>query len=302
MLKTSRLSKLSAVRGTVTRTSDVRPELLRGDFRCEKCGLTAAGIDQQFAYTKPTLCRNPRCLNTTSFKLDYESSTFADFQKCRVQETSGEIPAGSMPRSVDVVLRGEIVEKAKAGDTCVFTGSLVVIPDSGGLSRSGEAVTGSKKTGDTGSGVSGIKKFGVRELTYKTVFIATNVVSEEIFQAMQNGNSVRPEDMIGSSLNSGYVEDEASEGVRTKMRKQKTANCKLRTAVTLLVGATLPSSWHITPETLAPYLVCKAQQRTTPFSRRTCCVLQGRQKSTHCNTNFGRSYLDTRVTKPATCS
>lgn len=39
-----------------------------------------------------------------------------DWQRLRVQENADEIPPGSMPRSLDVVLRGEAVEKAKAGD------------------------------------------------------------------------------------------------------------------------------------------------------------------------------------------
>lgn len=34
-----------------------------------------------------------------------------------MQETSKEIPAGSLPRSLDVILRHDIVEKARAGDT-----------------------------------------------------------------------------------------------------------------------------------------------------------------------------------------
>lgn len=41
---------------------------------------------------------------------------FVDWQRLRVQENADEIPPGSMPRSLDVVLRGEAVEKAKAGD------------------------------------------------------------------------------------------------------------------------------------------------------------------------------------------
>lgn len=45
---------------------------------------------------------------------------FVDWQRLRVQENADEIPPGSMPRSLDVVLRGEAVEKAKAGDkVCV---------------------------------------------------------------------------------------------------------------------------------------------------------------------------------------
>lgn len=38
-----------------------------------------------------------------------------------MQETSKEIPAGSLPRSLDVILRHEIVEQARAGDTYDIT-------------------------------------------------------------------------------------------------------------------------------------------------------------------------------------
>ena len=38
-------------------------------------------------------------------------SRFVDWQRVRVQENSSEIPAGSMPRSMDVILRHEVVER-----------------------------------------------------------------------------------------------------------------------------------------------------------------------------------------------
>jgi DNA replication licensing factor MCM6 len=34
-----------------------------------------------------------------------------------------------MPRSIDVIMRGEIVDHAKPGDRTIFTGNLVVVPD-----------------------------------------------------------------------------------------------------------------------------------------------------------------------------
>jgi DNA replication licensing factor MCM6 len=46
-----------------------------------------------------------------------QESKFADWQRVRMQETSKEIPAGSLPRSLDVIVRHDIVEKARAGDT-----------------------------------------------------------------------------------------------------------------------------------------------------------------------------------------
>lgn len=54
---------------------------------------------------------------------------FTDWQKVRMQETSSEIPSGSMPRSLDVILRNEAVDKCKAGDNTLFCGTLIVIPD-----------------------------------------------------------------------------------------------------------------------------------------------------------------------------
>jgi DNA replication licensing factor MCM6 len=43
-----------------------------------------------------------------------------------------------MPRSIDVVLRNEIVDQAKPGDRCVFVGSLIVVPEVISLLKPGE--------------------------------------------------------------------------------------------------------------------------------------------------------------------
>lgn len=178
-LRTDRIGHLSAVSGTVTRTSEVRPELLIASFRCNKCGLLAQDIPQQYHYTRPTLCRNPRCKNTSpmQFVLETASSEFCDWQKLRVQENSDEIPPGSMPRSLDVILRNEMVERAKAGDKCVFCGSLVVLPDGSALARAGEAprALSSSNQSDNG-GVRGLAALGVKELTYRTCFVVSCVL------------------------------------------------------------------------------------------------------------------------------
>ena len=46
-----------------------------------------------------------------------------------------------MPRSIGVILRGEIVDMPKPGDKAVFTGKLVVVPDIVQLLKPGEKVT-----------------------------------------------------------------------------------------------------------------------------------------------------------------
>lgn len=83
--------------------------------------------------------------------------------------------------SLDVILRGEIVERAKAGDKCVFTGTFIVVPDVAQLGLPGvnaemirQAGGGGRAAGQLGSnmGVGGLKQLGVRDLTYKTAFLA----------------------------------------------------------------------------------------------------------------------------------
>lgn len=51
-MTTQKVGQLVAVSGTVTRTSEVRPELLVGTFRCNQCGVILRDIEQQFKYTE----------------------------------------------------------------------------------------------------------------------------------------------------------------------------------------------------------------------------------------------------------
>ena len=124
------------------------------------------------------------CGNRSAWQLQIDTSRFTDWQKVRIQENPSEIPTGSMPRSLDVILRGELVERAKAGDKCVFTGTFVVVPDVSQMGLPGgnkaemtrEARKGSRQAGGIDqTGVTGLKSLGVRDLSYKTAFLACMV-------------------------------------------------------------------------------------------------------------------------------
>ncbi len=62
-LRTSKLGQLAAFTGTVTRSSEVRPELLYGAFKCMECQGVTRGVPQQFKYSPPILCSNQTCGN-----------------------------------------------------------------------------------------------------------------------------------------------------------------------------------------------------------------------------------------------
>ena len=193
-LRTASIGKLLSISGTVTRTSEVRPELYLATFICEGCRTVIPNVEQTFRYTEPTQCPNLTCMNRQGWRLDIRQSTFVDWQKVRIQENSSEIPTGSMPRTMDVILRGEIVDRAKAGEKCVFTGTLIVVPDISQLGLPGvrpEALRDNRNTprgGDAGgSGVSGLKALGVRDLTYRMAFLAC-MVTPDISTPGQSAN------------------------------------------------------------------------------------------------------------------
>lgn len=54
-LRTEKIGTLMSISGTVTRTSEVRPELLSGSFICEVCAGFVDEIEQQFKYTEVRL-------------------------------------------------------------------------------------------------------------------------------------------------------------------------------------------------------------------------------------------------------
>ena len=115
-LTSQRVGTLIRITGQVVRTHPVHPELVSGVFTCADCQTVVSGVEQQFKYTQPSVCRNPVCNNRSRFVLDVAKSKFVDFQKVRIQEIQSELPRGSIPRSLEIILRAEAVESAQPGD------------------------------------------------------------------------------------------------------------------------------------------------------------------------------------------
>lgn len=181
-LTADKIGALVRIAGQVVRTHPVHPELCKGVFICDECGVTISNVEQQFRYTQPAQCTNPQCQNRSRFRLDVHESLFIDFQKIRIQETQAELPRGSIPRSVDIIVRGELVETAQPGDRIDVTGSLIVIPDVAQLSAPGLRAEASsqnrgRERGGYVEGLTGLKALGVRDLNYKLAFLACNISS-----------------------------------------------------------------------------------------------------------------------------
>ncbi|KAI0897145.1 MCM-domain-containing protein [Annulohypoxylon nitens] len=226
-LRAKNIGQLLSISGTVTRTSEVRPELSLATFLCENCRSVIPNVEQTFRYTEPTQCPNAECGNRLAWQLDIRQSTFIDWQKVRIQENSSEIPTGSMPRTMDVILRGEMVDRAKAGEKCIFTGALIVVPDVSQLGLPGVRPTAIRDDRNTprgndvgGSGVSGLKSLGVRDLTYRLAFLANMVTPDSSTPGQTASRQVH--DIINSLTQTSADTAETSEEAQTAILNSMT--------------------------------------------------------------------------------
>lgn len=177
-LRASKCAQLVKIVGQVVRTHSVHPELISAAFECIDCGTEILNVEQQFKYTLPSICPNTTCNNRTKFRLLLHKSRFVDFQKVRIQELQADLPRGSIPRSIDIIIRGgDRVECVQPGDRADFIGCLITMPDIVQM-FTGSAGLIKTDSGGTGDGIRGLKALGVREMTHKMAFMACSVILE----------------------------------------------------------------------------------------------------------------------------
>lgn len=204
-LRTEQLGKLVTMCGTVTRTTEVKPELLVGTYKCNDCDTVITGVEQQFKVTYPAVCTKRHCGNRTNWTLLGESRTtrWGDWQRIRLQENENEVPAGSMPRSLDVIVRDEVCERCKPGDKILITGSLIVVPDVPTMMGAGELKSSVRRTLETRTdaayeGVRGLKSLGQRDLTYKLSFFGSFIDEDSDWgsKTRGQGENVRSDEKV----------------------------------------------------------------------------------------------------------
>ncbi|KAJ2744568.1 DNA helicase mcm9 [Coemansia sp. BCRC 34301] len=132
----SDVGRLLSITGTVIRTGLVKMMETHKRFSCLKCRGTftvRAELEQYNYIPKPTKCLAPGedfCNSTNFAPVDGVDSQEAqlsctDYQEIKIQEQVGKLALGTIPRSIVVVLEGDLVDVAKSGDVATVTGTLV---------------------------------------------------------------------------------------------------------------------------------------------------------------------------------
>lgn len=109
----------------VVRVSNVKPKVEVVTYSCQACGAEIFQSVESERYTPVLECPSQRCIdNKKGGKLRQTVRTckFVKYQEMKVQEMAEHVPEGGVPRSINVVVGGDLCRTACPGNTITLTG------------------------------------------------------------------------------------------------------------------------------------------------------------------------------------
>ena len=121
-IRQAHLNCLIKISGVVTRRTGVFPQLREVMYDCGKCGFIVGPIAQRKGSdeTRPGSC--PECQSKGPWRVNAEKTVYRNYQKMTLQESPGEVPAGRIPRSKEIILLHDLIDQARPGDEVEITG------------------------------------------------------------------------------------------------------------------------------------------------------------------------------------
>ncbi len=127
-IKSTLIGKLVAIEGIVIRVTPPKQKLIEAVFEHD-CGAQVVVPVIGETIEKPPICKT--CNRSSgSWRLLEDKSRFRDFQRIVIQEKPEEMPAGRMPRSLEIDVYDNLVDVARPGDRVVVIGVLKLRPSS----------------------------------------------------------------------------------------------------------------------------------------------------------------------------
>ncbi|KAJ2646941.1 DNA replication licensing factor mcm8 [Coemansia sp. RSA 1250] len=138
-LKSSLVGKLVTVRGTVVRTSPIKPLLVQAQYSCVRCGVSQIIKIVEGKHEMPAKCTTQGC-KSRMFDIERSVSTgtrTVDWQQIRIQEKVNDDPRdpGRVPRSIDAELLRDLVDTVVPGDVVNCTGIVKVMQSDEGKGK-----------------------------------------------------------------------------------------------------------------------------------------------------------------------
>ncbi|OCH88618.1 ATP dependent DNA helicase [Obba rivulosa] len=126
-LRAAQLGKMISLEGIVTRCSLVRPKMLKSVHYCPETNHFHAreyrDATSSTSNLPPTSSITPQTDDEGHpLQMEYGHCIFRDHQRISIQEMPERAPAGQLPRSTDVILDDDLVDKCKPGDRIQLVG------------------------------------------------------------------------------------------------------------------------------------------------------------------------------------
>ncbi|XP_023230051.1 DNA replication licensing factor MCM3-like [Centruroides sculpturatus] len=161
-LQARQLGSIVCVEGIVTKCSLVRPKVVRSVHYCPATNKTLerryTDLTSYEAFPSSSVYLT-KDEDGNVLETEYGLCTYKDHQTFSIQEMPEKAPAGQLPRNVDVIADGDLVDNCKPGDRIQVIGTYRCLPG---------------------------KKGGFSTGTFRTVLIANNIkrISKEISPAI----------------------------------------------------------------------------------------------------------------------
>jgi DNA replication licensing factor MCM3 len=126
-LRAAQLGKMISLEGIVTRCSLVRPKMLKSVHYCPDTNLfhTREYRDATTSTSNlpPTSSVTPQTDDDGHpLETEFGYCVFRDHQRISIQEMPERAPPGQLPRSIDIILDDDLVDKCKPGDRIQLVG------------------------------------------------------------------------------------------------------------------------------------------------------------------------------------
>lgn len=126
-LKAEHLGKMISLEGIITRCSLVRPKMLKSVHYCPDTKLFHSreyrDATTSTSNLPPTSSVTPQTDDAGHpLQTEFGFCTFRDHQRISIQEMPERAPAGQLPRSTDIILDDDLVDKCKPGDRIQLVG------------------------------------------------------------------------------------------------------------------------------------------------------------------------------------
>jgi len=110
-IKANAVGGMVAIKGIVTRCSDVKPCMQVAVYACDACGFEVYQTVSGKTFTPMIECPSQKCIKNMvkgQLILQIKHSKFVSYQDIKVQEPSDQVPIGHVPRQIRVVARGSV--------------------------------------------------------------------------------------------------------------------------------------------------------------------------------------------------